>query len=139
MKYYGPIPQPMEKVVTLDKQEDILDVVFDMKVPNMEEALALTHGDSRPKLLIMTNRAHDIFIVISYRGPSAWKVTEDQVLKAWAGPHLEGLFLYFVEERSKTDDLDAKIAFAHIVNYIQELIKSRKQRSSSNSFLTERK
>lgn len=123
MKKFGPITTPLEGISVINNYEHIVDFYLDLKTTNMEDAFRMMVKDSKPKLLIVTNKERDVAGVITYMPPPGWRTPKDQVLKLWAGNNLQELYVYFSNWHHRNNNPFERQAILTILVYIEKLLK----------------
>jgi hypothetical protein len=128
MKSVGPFILPIKTVEVVHSLEDIMDIVMDLKIPDMPKALRMMLNSRTPMILAMTKDDLQVVGILCYQPIDDWKSNPAQDMILFVGPSASKLIEYFARWQRQTTDPFQQGAIATIITYLRKLIEAQKKR-----------
>ncbi|RLD50447.1 MAG: hypothetical protein DRI97_17020 [Bacteroidetes bacterium] len=128
MKKIMDIELPLRKTHRLHGSDQVmLDVLFDMKVPDMNTLLARLSKSGTPALIVIKVGELNIIMVLMYLPPDIWLDFDNQKYQVFIAPSVEMVIHYFVDRRMRTHDSLELSILTKMIEFLQSYITNQQR------------
>lgn len=126
MKQIRNLKLPLQGTVRINGDDGtILDVLFDLDIPSMNETLRKVHEKGDPVLVAMMARNIGVGL-LQYKPPDIWLDYNNQLYHLYMSPNLALLHHHFVDRRMRTNDLFESQVLTQIIVWLEMFEKSQR-------------
>ena len=121
MDMIGQVKLPIQDVVKVEGDDiEILDYIFDMKVPDMTKLLELFFKQDIPSMAVIKVGYLGFIALFFYRPPDIWLDFDHQKYQLYLSPNLPLLIHYWTVKRMKTHDLFESQLITKVIAYLED-------------------
>jgi len=134
MKYFRDIKLPVQKVQKINGEDmEMLDFLWDMKIPKMNSFLLKVHVDDTPSMMVFTHSQMGFIGLFFYRPPDIWLDFDQQLYHIYIAPNFPLLIHYWVERRMRTHDIFENQLLTKVIGYLESHLNSLQNQSVSHT------
>jgi len=126
MQFIGDIKLPLQGTMKVNGDDmTILDLLWDMKLPDLAMFLTKLHEADIPSLMI-ARVGHLGFVgLFMYRPPDIWLDFDHQKYQLYISPNIVLLIHYWVDKRMRTHDIFEAQLLTKIIEYLEHYVKNQ--------------
>ena len=122
------IQYPLRKTHKLDgTDQQILDVMFDMKIPHMNEMLTKLHAGNVPMLAVVKLAPlHNTIMVLMFLPPDIWLDFDHQKYQMYLAPDLHMMIHHFIDWKMRSRDSFEIAALTKVIEYLESHLMNQR-------------
>jgi hypothetical protein len=104
---------------------DMLDIMFDTKIPMVCKALKDMHNADYPMMLILKARDIKAIFLLLFKPPDILTTIPNQDYQVYAAPSMQALIHYFVMLTTECDPFEHQV-YTGIIGYLKRVLNEPK-------------
>lgn len=125
MKSIGNIKLPLQRVEKVKgTDQDVLDVLFDLNIPDMNNVLHKINEADLPMLVAVNVKGIGVGL-LQFKPPDIWLDFDNQKYQFHIAPNLAILHHYFVEKRMRSTDIFESEVLTKMIDWLEHFSKSQ--------------
>lgn len=135
MKTIGNIPLPIKRVIKVGNDNDIIDMILDLKVDGTGNILRQINKEDINSLILFWSDTLNTSALLMQHPPHTWKIYEDHKFLMFIGKRPESILRYFTDEQLRMRSVAQPVevnALKIIIKFMTAQVEVFKQRTENN-------